>query len=661
MKQSSLLALIGSALVSATFVLFVASEIPLRRAWEMISSIHLPSVLTFVALSLLASALRAIRYKVLLQAADSSVSSFGLFLVILVRNVTADLLPARLGSLVYIFLAKLRLGVSVENGVASFALAILFDALSLAPLIILAVGAVHEDLPLSVPNLILAATILGAISLAAILLLPRVVSILKVDLRLYRLLPSARSLQIQHFFSRVEREITATREHGVYSSVLLLSIFLRISKYASLYFFLHAIVFPLRLSFHDLPWSSVFLSFVAAEASASLPIAGIFGIGMYESSLAFALSLTGLEGQVSLLASVLHRWITQLWGVLLGGGALCLLSVKSWENEQEAPKVSPRIALLASAAAFSLIVGLGISAAQTASPEVSSQKTASIGEQVPFEIVYDSNSSGTFGIYLYSRSGQTSLLYDSEFEEMFPDPSPDGNSIVFARARSTARYSPSDIWIMQRDGTHPRLLIENGTFPTFSGDGKRVYFERQREKVMAFSIESGKAEILFPVDGEEFKRAQVVKPRVADDGRSLLFTSDSPSPWYAWRAEPRSGIASSLKRGCEPVALDNDLLFVELGDASGNSRLRLTSVKDPAGGALLTDSAQNSYFPSFSQDGRYLLYSRSKEHSHESAPYDLYLYERATQSERRLLESTSTDRWPKELPSSPSTPEHTEK
>jgi Tol biopolymer transport system component len=46
-------------------------------------------------------------------------------------------------------------------------------------------------------------------------------------------------------------------------------------------------------------------------------------------------------------------------------------------------------------------------------------------------------------------------------------PSPDGQSIVFERS-ATLDLTSGDLWIMQRDGTNLRLLVENGLRPSWS-------------------------------------------------------------------------------------------------------------------------------------------------------------------------------------------------
>ncbi len=56
---------------------------------------------------------------------------------------------------------------------------------------------------------------------------------------------------------------------------------------------------------------------------------------------------------------------------------------------------------------------------------------------------------------------------NNEFVRSF-SVSPDGQSIVFERA-TTLESAASDLWIMRRDGSGLRLLVENGRIPNWSG------------------------------------------------------------------------------------------------------------------------------------------------------------------------------------------------
>jgi Tol biopolymer transport system component len=59
----------------------------------------------------------------------------------------------------------------------------------------------------------------------------------------------------------------------------------------------------------------------------------------------------------------------------------------------------------------------------------------------------------------------------------FPEPSPDGRSIVFAATNETDPAEGWALWICGQDGSRPRKLVEPGYGPSWSADGQRVYYE----------------------------------------------------------------------------------------------------------------------------------------------------------------------------------------
>ena len=110
-----------SALLSlALSVLLLAVLVRQLRAGDLprtLARIFLPALAVYAALTLLSAGLRALRYRWLLR--PRRISAPDIVLVTLVRNAFDDLLPARLGSLSYIYMLNKRLGFSFESAAAS--------------------------------------------------------------------------------------------------------------------------------------------------------------------------------------------------------------------------------------------------------------------------------------------------------------------------------------------------------------------------------------------------------------------------------------------------------------------------------------------------------------------------------------------------------------
>jgi len=114
-------------------------------------------------------------------------------------------------------------------------------------------------------------------------------------------------------------------------------------------------------------------------------------------------------------------------------------------------------------------------------------------------VLFDSNRSGSFGIYLQHPVGSgLQKVIDSPAEEMFPAIAPDRQWVAYARARSTSLRAPAEIRLCRLDGSDDRLLLANATFPSFTADGRAVIAERERSRIIRVEIASGREEEIFP-------------------------------------------------------------------------------------------------------------------------------------------------------------------
>ena len=125
-----------------------------RGGLENVSAIRNSSLAVFggfILLSLVGIWLRSIRYRILIKAAlapEDRVESQlpgrkTMFLITAVRSMVVDLLPARLGEIIYVVLLKRYTQTRVPAGLSSLLFAMLLDIAVLAPitiLIVLAIG-----------------------------------------------------------------------------------------------------------------------------------------------------------------------------------------------------------------------------------------------------------------------------------------------------------------------------------------------------------------------------------------------------------------------------------------------------------------------------------------------------------------------------------------
>ncbi len=322
-----------SALLSlALSVVLLAVLIRQLRAGDLprtLARIYLPALAVYAALTLLSAGLRALRYRWLLR--PRRIAAPDIVLVTLVRNAFDDLLPARLGSLSYIYMLNKRLGFSFESAAASFVVAFVFDFLTLGPFVVLAVAAVGAG-----PAALHSGPLLGAaLAFMAVTALAvwKLVPLLGFAIRVYaRLLRSwhldrrrgaAASLAKLNGMMDALRDIRGRKMSG---RIFLVSLLIRLGKYLSLYALLFALLRSQGLGLNDLSFAKTILGITGAEMTSALPIKGLADFGTWESAWALSFRLMGFDPRWAVVSGIGVHLITNLFEYGLGLAAFFLLS-----------------------------------------------------------------------------------------------------------------------------------------------------------------------------------------------------------------------------------------------------------------------------------------------------------------------------------------------
>ena len=293
--------------------LFAAHQVDPRGLLPLVRAISLPGLLGYVLVSALGLVLRALRYRCLL---DRPVPLWPLVLVTAVRNMAVDLLPGRVGAAAsYLYLLRARLGLPLEAGVASFAVAFILDTLALAPLLVLALLLVGAAAPVAPAALVAGSLILLAGSVAALRALAPLLRLAGgLAARLPR--PVAR---VAPLLGGAAGEVARLEQRRTLVPALLLSLLLRLAKYGAYYCLLQALLVSRGQAWGSLNFVHVFLSVAGAELAASLPLPTIASLGPYEAAGAagFAYWL-GLSPELATLAATAFHGLSQLHDYGLG-------------------------------------------------------------------------------------------------------------------------------------------------------------------------------------------------------------------------------------------------------------------------------------------------------------------------------------------------------
>jgi len=315
--------------ISGALVYYLLGRIELRDLVDTLRNAHLPSLALFVMVSLGGLAARVGRYWLLLEVRPSFRD---LTLVTLVRNCLVDLLPARLGSLSFVYLATTRLNVPVQDSPATFFLALVFDMVA-----ILVVGGAVS--PGGVALAVLAGVLL-AVSIAAVLLMAPALDLGAGILRRCaagnRLARVELWTKLAGLATDTAEQVRRVRRRGVLLPVLLVSLLVRFFKFGAYYVLLQAVLISHGMAWGTLNFFEVFLGVAGAELSATLPIHGIAGLGTYEAAWALGFTQLGFTEELAILSGFATHLISQTYDYGLGLAALVWIMRPGFRRSGEA-------------------------------------------------------------------------------------------------------------------------------------------------------------------------------------------------------------------------------------------------------------------------------------------------------------------------------------
>lgn len=323
-----------NAKVYSTFFSFCATALLLffvfrEQSWaefeKIIAGIDFKFVIVFAIISVLGAFFRMLRYRVLLRViAPENDPGYGkLLITTFARNAFVDMFPLRLGETVYIFMLN-RFGISLHAGISSFGVCIILDVLVLLfifGVLLLFNGTIPtiDKVGISTPDWLIVFLLVFIFALWMLCYYSDVLG--KYLITFFERSPVAKlkySTKIIQAFRYIIGDLEFIKKSKKITILLFYTLVLRIFKYGSLYVLLFAIIYPLGYRIEGQFVLPIFVAFIAAEASASLPASGIMGMGAYQGVWATIITLLGIKIDNPLSISFIIQIISQIFAYSLG-------------------------------------------------------------------------------------------------------------------------------------------------------------------------------------------------------------------------------------------------------------------------------------------------------------------------------------------------------
>jgi len=665
---------------------------------NLLTSTALTGVLCYLVLHLTGIVVRAIRYRLLLRAADPAATpSFSQMLLVTgFRNMVVDMLPSRLGELGYVALLNRAYGVPMGACFSSLAISAVFDFIALALIILVTI-----TLALAAGNFqgwLLGALIMATlVAITGVLTLVRLVPWITARLEAMRgdSLPRRWIGKLADLASAVTSALGSTRDAGVIGKTLLLSLLIRCLKYTSIFLLFLAVAGPSLPALDTLTRSEVLAGIIGAEIGASLPIPTFMSFGSYEAGGTLVFGLLDIDQKAGLLALL----ATHIWSQVADYsiGAICLLVVL-WTTRRrrrdphtagdDGPanwKLVVRLlvvgALLVGATLAVALQYRGIKkmGAFSAPPRGESLRTADSPQLTKMAgqldaigargfMVWSSNRSGNHDILrMRLPDGEVTALTDHPHTETYPRLSADGRQLLFMRSqepwvsqRNTVAW---DIMLLDLESGEERLIAHSASYP-FWIDPQSIGYLDRGEVVTRHALDTDQRSVLLQPGGDSPVRqgATITSPSYNPSSDTLAFTARQSAIgldtgfWgtalYRGAAGQQPVTLDGVHEGCELTWAADGRSLYQVGHG-GRMETRFYTV-DPASLAVtplldLPGEFSHEYWPKDDRDGNYLVFGASRgDHEHDTADYEIFLWKIGSPAEQavRLTYHTGNDNWP---------------
>ncbi len=297
---------------------------------------------------------------------------------------------------------------------------------------------------------------------------------------------------------------------------------------------------------------------------------------------------------------------------------------------------------------FLLALFLSMCAQGENKPVPAAASEENLKARIPFKgrIVFQSNMDGDNEIYLLTQD-RLHKLTDNDTDDLFPVWSPSGDRIAF----SSNRQGNYDIYLMRADGSNQRALISTKSDekePSWFPDGESLVFTRETKKLLRskgalfqYNLRTQRTRRVIP----DFSNSHGIA-HVSPSGTVLTFTGKRTMGWdaavYDLTLNKVTFLADGGKSCRGRFSLDGKNLAFVSSQADGKGDIWMMSSEGNGRTRLTLRDDTYDYFPSWSPEGRFILFNSSRQHDH-NGDWQLYIFDLENKTATLLFDSPGSD------------------
>jgi Tol biopolymer transport system component len=240
--------------------------------------------------------------------------------------------------------------------------------------------------------------------------------------------------------------------------------------------------------------------------------------------------------------------------------------------------------------------------------------------------------------------------------ETHPRISPDGKQVAFSRSvtkwQSWREQKPWNIWIKDIDTGRETLVANHGAAPSWSADGKTLYFNRNGREIWSYNFSRKLETKLFERNVAGIPDSELRWPSVDENGVLAVSYRDFGRPTNLIADE--SGNIITVARGCMLTWSPDNTFAMFISSSEGGRQKNQINRFDRETGQItkwldLPGELSHEYFPRLNESQEFLVFASSDgAHEPDLADYEIFIWKTDTpaSSAQRLTFDGANDSWP---------------